>query len=217
MKKKILLLIVLTILPIEIFGLTYGGCEYSFISKLKSLVTNINVSYDYNINNNKPVFSVTLVNITPDMYFYDSGTRKNYYYNNTNNGEITIYNYSGYSGSFKFYSAKKECEGISLGTKYYNFPTYNEYYSNPLCEGLNISICDKWAKVDYSYQEFKEMIDEYKASDEEELIENIDNDKNTFDAIIKFYIDYYYYILISIIAVCVIIIIYKSKKDKFKL
>lgn len=216
MRKKILLLIVLLLLPINSLCLSYGGCEYSVISRLKSLVTNVNISYSYKINNNKPSFDVTLVNITPDMYFYDTITKKNYYYSDTNNGEITIYNYSGYSGSFKFYSAKSECHGISLGTKYYKFPIYNEYYNDPLCNGLTISVCKKWANVNYSRDEFENLINEY----ENPIIEKeegIKYEKDIFDYIVDFYVNYYYYILISIIVICVVIIVYKSKKDKFKL
>lgn len=222
MKKNILLIITLFTLPVNIFGLTYGGCDYSIVSKLKSLVTNVNISYSYRIENNNAYFDIKLNNLTPDMYFYDVSNKKNYYYSDTNNGEITIHNYisNGNTGTYKFYSAKNECYGISLGSKYYKLPNYNIYYGSELCEGIsNYSLCQKWATVNYSYDELKTLIDEYKNRiNKEDIIDNnITYEKGFLNKLVDFYINYYYYLLISIIVIFGIIIIINKRKDKFKL
>ena len=222
MKKKIILLIALFMLPINILGLTYGGCDYSIVSILKSLVTNINIHYDYHIENNTAYFDVTLTNITPDMYFYDPISKKNYYYNDTNNGEITIsnYTYSGTTGIYKFYSAKEECYGITLGSKYYKLPSYNKYYNDQLCSGIsNYSLCQKWTTVNYSREEFETLVNEYKnqKNEEEVLKEEITYEKGLLDKLINFYVNYYYYLLSGIIIICGIVIVIKRRKDRFKL
>ena len=222
MKKKILLVIILFILPINALGLTYGGCDYSTVSKLKSLVTNINISYSYRIENNNAYFDITLNNLTPDIYFYDQKNNKNYYYSDTNNGEITIKNYTsnGSTGTYKFYSAKDECYGIKLGSKYYKLPNYNAYYSSKLCEGIsNYSLCQKWTTINYSYEEVETLVNEYKKGINQEDItdDNITYEKTFLNKLLDFYVNYYYYLLIGIIVIFGLIIIIKKRKDKIKL
>ena len=160
MRLKILFFLSLIfVVKMNVFGLTYGGCDYSDISRLKALVTNINVSYSYYMENNTPYFNVNLTNITSDMYFRDTLTNKTYSYNDTDNGEINIIGYNQTSGSYKFYSALSDCYGISLGTKYYQFPAYNIYYDDEICSGIkNYSLCQKWIDVNYSYYEFVNIL-----------------------------------------------------------
>ena len=220
--KIILLLIIVNVLPISVTSLTYGGCDYSTISRLKSLITNINVSYDYRIENDVAYFDITLNNLTSDMYFYDVENRKNYYYKDTNNGEITIKNYvsNGGTGSYKFYSAKNECYGVSLGSKYYKLPSYNIYYKSVLCEGAsNYSLCQKWVANNYSQEELEFFVSEYKRQkNNKELVEeNVVYKKTIIGKIVEFYIKYYYYLLAAIIVVFGTIIVVKKSKEKIKL
>lgn len=198
-------------------GLSYGGCEYSKISRLKSIISNINVFYDYTINSNTAYFNVTLSNLTPDIYFIDTKTKKTYYYNDAIDGEITIYNYKGNGTSYKFYSALSECHGVKLGTKYVNFPNYNIYYEDELCKKYpNHGLCKKWANVSYSYNEFKKMIEEYYMEDEVEEPEII-YEKTILNIIVDFYVKYYYIILVVIILVCLGIMYLSKRKNRFNL
>ncbi len=221
MKRKIIFLLVLMfIMKLNASALTYGGCEYSTISRLKSLVTNVNISYSYHMEGNEPYFDVTLTNITPDMYFKDTLTNTIYNYDNTNNGEITITNYKGYSGSYKFYSTNGACYGISLGTKYYKFPSYNNYYTDEQCADIkNYSLCQKWVNVNYNYDEFSKLIAEYKeslnAKDDDEL--DVEYNNGLLNTIISFYTKYYYLILIGIILICSVIIFINRRRNKFDL
>lgn len=218
MKKNILFLLV-SFMFINSSALTYGGCEYSTVSRMKSIVSNVNISYSYTIVNNKASFSVTLNNITNDIYFYDTITNRDYYYSDTNNGEITINNYTGYSGNYKFYSNNDNCRGISLGSKYYNFPSYNKYYNDPLCKDIpNYSLCQKWNEVNYSQEEFEKMVLEYKKPkqiEQENVV--IEYEKTLLDEIMEFYVTYYYIILFGLILFCTTIIIIHNKKNKFDL
>lgn len=201
-------------------ALTYGGCEYSEISRLKSLVSNINISYDYYIENNRAYFNITLNNIVPGMYFVDSNTNQKYNYYNSIEGEIVLTGYKD-SGKFNFYSELNACYGIKLGSKYYRFPTYNFYYENSLCDGnQNHSLCKKWANITYSYDEFRNLIEEYNKN-KDELDENVENEviyeKTYLDVFVNFYVKYYYFILIGIIVICVIVMIINRRKNKFDL
>lgn len=205
---------------LSVSALTYGGCEYSEISRLKSFVSNVNLSYDYYIQNNVAYFSVTLNNIIPDVYFIDSSTGQIYNYNNTIDGEIVINGYTAMSGHYRFYSAIDKCYGVKLSDKYYNFPTYNYYYTDPLCqENQNSSLCQKWSNIKYSYDEFKSLLDEYNKDDS--VIDDGDNivtyEKGVLDYVISFYIKYYYIILGGIIAVCITIMIISRRKNRFDL
>ena len=179
MRNKILLIIILLLcFSFKANALTYGGCDYSVISNLKSYVSNVNISYSYSMTDDGPVFAVTLNNITPNMYFYDDVTDRNYYYSDTLNGEITISDYIN-SGNYKFYSAINECYGVSIGSKYYKFPSYNYYYEDPLCSDIqDFSLCQKWTNVDYSYPEFEDKVLNYK--------ESLNNKDNTSNDIVEY-------------------------------
>ncbi len=223
MKNKIVYLFF--IISISLFvcmnvkALTYGGCEYSQISRLKSFVSNINFSYDYYIDNDSAYFNITLTNLVPGIYFIDSTTNKRYSYSDSINGEITITGYNVSGGNYKFYSELNECYGIKLGNRYYNLPKYNNYYGDPLCkENPNYSLCQKWANVTYSRDEFEAMIDKYKNSGEEDKGKD-DTEviyKQTYlDKFVKFYVDYYYILLGVIIAICITVMIISSRKNRF--
>ena len=221
MKRKILFFVIciITIINCNCQALSYGGCSYSEISKLKSFVSNINLSYDYYIYDNKAYFNLTLNNIIPNVYFEDSHTGRIYNYSDTNEGEITIYDYENLNGNLNFYSSIEECYGIKLGTKYYKFPQYNVYYGDSLClENQNFSLCQKWQNVTYSYSEFKNKIEEYNKlteNTEEEKEEYIEYQKTILDKFVEFYTKYYYILLSGIIVVCVVIMFISSRKNRF--
>lgn len=221
MKKKILLILVSFLFIGAVSALSYGGCGYSVVSRLKSVVSNVNITYDYHIENNIVYFDINITNITPDIYFYDPITDKNYYYSDTNNGEINIYNYKKTRDTsfYRFLSANPQCYGLKLGTKYYKLPSYNVYYNSELCSGIeDQSICKKWVNINYTYDEFKKKVEQSKVKEESED-SNVDvlYKKGILDYIVSFYIEYYYIILIGIIIIFGLIIIINRKKDKFKL
>ena len=214
-------MIVLFVFSFNTKALTYGGCEYSDISRLKSLVSNVNISYDYYIKDNSAYFNIKVSNIVPEIYFVDSKTNLKYDYSNTVDGEITIYDVEKTTGNYKFYSNLSECYGVKLGNVYYTLPTYNNYYTDPICENnRKFSLCQKWVKVNYTYSELKQKLQDFNKQEEqiqkEENIETIYK-QNYLDEIVKFYIKYYYFILIGIIIVCVTIMIVNKKKNSFDL
>lgn len=226
MKRKIFFTIFILLFSIvNVKALNYRGCDSSTISRLKSLITNVNLSYDYKMINGSPSFDVTINNVPTGVYFVDTNDiyfgsiKKRYNFSDTQNGEITIYDYSTEGGTYSFYSSLPGCDEILLGKKYYKFPTYNKYYGNRLCEGISTySLCQKWVNVNYSYDEFEQKINEYKNNKEKnENIENVIYQKTIIDYIVEFYTKYYYYLLIGVIVIFGGIIIVKNKREKIKL
>ena len=224
MRKNIFIILLLTVflmLNIEAKALTYGGCEYSQISRLKSIVSNVNISYDYYVHNSSAYFNITLSNLVPEIYFVDTKNDKTYTYSDTKNGEIVIYGNKYTDGSYKFYSALASCRGIKLGTKYYKLPRYNIYHDNKICEGIeNYSLCKKWANISYSYYELENLINKYKNGENDEKVEEnqtVIYEKSIVDYIVEFYIKNYYFILLGIILICIIIMIINRKRNKFDL
>ena len=225
MKKKLKIVMLSVVLAFvfsyKVQGLTYSGCEYNKISRLKSFVSNINLSYHYYKNSNDVYFGVTITNLMPEIYFVDSKTGIKYDYSNSVDGEIVINGYQNSSGNYSFYSSNPQCYGIKLGNKYYNFPNYNNYYETPICqENPNFSLCQKWVKVNQSYSELKKIINEYNENkDTLEETEEIETEykQSYVDFLVKIYVKYYYYILIGIIIVCVTIMVISKKKNSFDL
>lgn len=194
-------------------------CEYSQISRLKSIVSNINLIYDYYISDNKAYFNITISNIVPEIYFVDSNSNITYTYNDTIDGEIVIYGYRATKGAYRFYSALNDCYGTKLSNKYYQMPTYNNYYTDPLCqENKNYSLCQKWAKVNHSYSELKKSIEMFKK--ENNAVEDKQDEVNvyrngTLQRIVTFYTKNYFFILIGIIVICLVVMFISRKKNRF--
>ncbi|MDO4963429.1 MAG: hypothetical protein Q4E75_04990 [bacterium] len=213
--KKIILSFIISFSFINCFALAYNGCEYNKVSRLKSVVQNISISYDYRIVNNDVVFDVTISNLTKDIYLYDSYFNKNYY---GVDGEITIENYDINKNSYSFYSNLEDCYGTFLGKKYVVFPSYNKYYEDDLCKGIeDFGLCKKWTKVSYSYEEFVKLVSEYKNTPKkEEYVQEV-YEKNFWDEVALIYAKYYYYFLVPVILVCGIIVIVSKRKNKFKI
>ena len=111
------------------------------------------------------------------------------------------------------------CKGIKLATKYHTLPVYNVYYSSDLCKEIeNSNLCKKWAKNNYSYDEFKELVIEYKNKKvEQESNQAVDviYEKTFLNYFIEFYVRYYYLLLIGIIIICFIVMHFNKKKNGF--
>lgn len=222
MKKINLIVLFLFIISLKTSteALTYGGCEYSEISKLKSYVSNINLSYNYRIVDNQAYFDIVLSNIVPGIYFVDSETGITYTYNSSYDGEVVIKDkLNGRNGVFKFYSENSNCYGTKLGDKYYNLPTYNIYHTDSLCvDNPNSKFCKKWREITFSYDELKKALEEKEISgieDEEISDEIIIYEATLLDSFVRFYVDYYYIILVLIILICISIMILDKKKNRF--
>lgn len=191
--KKILLFILL-LLPSMVLARSKTKCDYTLVSNLKKLTSNVDVTYTYRIDDIYVYYDITLSNIQPDMYFIDTINDKTYYYSDTVNGEITLKDYYSGKVTYSFYSNNNECLNEKLGVKTVNLPYYNSYYEFSECEGLeNYKLCQRWSKFDGTYDDFLNSIDRY--NDYSYGEEYFDNKLNWFDKLIGFYIKYYYILL----------------------
>ena len=218
MKKKIILvLFILLFCKTKAYALSYGGCDVNDVARMKQLVNNVNISYNYRIVNNEALFDVTLSNVTWDMYVHNSYTNRVYYTNPS--GEIIIYGIKDKKDSFRFYSNRNECRGILLGTKYLTFPIYNKFFTNDICKDMiGFSYCNKWVPKEYTYSEVESAIKKYKESidDDSKPTKEIHN-KTFWESLLDFYVNYYIIVLLAIIVTGIIIIYTYNKKSQFKI
>lgn len=223
MKKRILMIILLLLIPLkinEVSAIVISSCKISVLSELKSVASNINLSYTYEIRNNNAYFKVTINNLNNKFYIIDNLGNK-FYYNNSNNGEIITNEYSNIEKiKYSIYSNIPECMNDLLTTKYINLPTYNIYYTDPLCKGMeDYKICQKWYKQTLDYDEFVIKVNKYKNvhKELEEVKKETVSTKGLFDILFDVYINYYYIILPIIIIICLSFMYIKNRKNRFKL
>lgn len=213
MKRKIFIFLLAFLIPIINVNAYY--CKNSEISRYKGLASNIGTFYEYQEDGNKLTFSITLVNLSDELYIVDVTNNKKYIYENE---EITISGYSpGVTVKYNVYAVNENCSDDLLYTIRVVLPNYNPYYSDSICEGLDDYIlCQKWHKHNLSYKSFVNSVNKYRESLVEKPIEeipSIDPQYGLLDAILDVVSKYYYIILITIIIVCSIGIYINNKKS----
>jgi len=199
----------------------YALCDYKEKSELQSLAGNLNFTYNYEENgegiNSNVKFSITITNMHPNLYIVDQTNIQVYNYND--NGEIVIDGYSpGSTIQFIVYGNTTNCMSVELMNNYITLPSYNHFYRDTVCDGVsNYKLCNRWTKVDMSYDEFKRKVEQYKEglSIKEEPITEKETD--LIEKIITFLSKYSLYIFGLIIVVCSGLIIYLKRKDDFDL
>ena len=99
-------------------------CSYERQAELSRIASNVQFSYTYEMTENYPRFTVSVTNITNDIYVIDDygviisgATEGNRTYQGSNNIEFVIY------------SNDSSCRGEKLLTQYVSFPTYNKFYN----------------------------------------------------------------------------------------
>lgn len=220
MKKIILIVSLLFLLPISVQAKANTSCDYTLLANLKSLASNINISYDYYIESNEAYFNVTINNITPDIYIVDNVTNVIYNYQNTSAGEVIINNYKDVTKlQYSVYSSDNNCNGELLSTLYITLPTYNQYSSNPVCDDIkDYSLCQRWNPFNGTHEDFITRVNNYKNSKvvEEDPIEEEKKDITTLlDKLGTLYSKYYIVLYVIIILPSIIIIYRHNKKSKF--
>ena len=195
-------------------------CEYADLAKMKNLASNINISYDYKIENNDASFTITLSNVYRDLYIYDV-TNNKYYYPDADQ-DMTEFVISGYddgkSYRFSVYTTLAKCEDKLVYTFYATTPKYNQYYNDPLCDGhANYNLCQRWANLsNMTYAQFQQNMQEYLESLKSDDLLEEDEDSKEIPWLLEFYLNYYMYILPSLIGILLITIYVISKKDDIK-
>jgi len=207
--KKLILLIILLIIPTAVKGYY---CDYQDVAKYKKIASNINYSYEYEEFEDNVKFYVTLVNLNEALYLKDSNGN---IYNYTSS-ELVVEAKSGENLKFYVYPTDRYCDDEYLYTIRIQLPTYNIYYNDPLCKGIqDYPLCNKWATHNLNKEKFEQKVTEYRKSLEtqDKPLENDEITPGLLDYIVEFLIEYYHLVLITIIIICSITIYIKSKKN----
>lgn len=212
MKKilKYLLILLVFLIPNTI----KASCSSSEKARLKRIISNINISYDYEIINNDAVFSIKFSNLNPEIYFVDQFN--NYYTQYNQNNEIILYNFAdGKSYTFTFYGTNT-CAGEKISNLYATTPTYNPYYKLSVCDNAKeFELCQRWVSHSLSRGEFINKVNEYK--NKNEIIDNTEVNKqiSIIDFAMSFIRMYGLYIAGAIIIIIIVIKFIRYKKDTF--
>lgn len=212
MRKIIFVFILLLLIPItKVEG---AVCSYNEIARLKKIASNVTISYDYIENNSSVVFNVTLNNLNDELYFVDQSNYQRYNYTEE---ELTISNYrSGQTIRYVFYATDPDCTDTPLYTARVILPTYNQYYKDEVCNGVeNYSLCQKWSSHNLTYTNFVQKVNEYKNSLNSPTIPvepSIPVEVSITQLIVDFLLDYYIYIVI-VISLALIGILFIRKRD----
>lgn len=215
-KKYFFLFLLLFLLPANI----KAACSVEEKVRLKSLASNINFSYKYVMRDNGSVrFDITISNLHPDLYINDKYYAQTIYYNDAK--EITINEYDpGISIQYDIVSNYGACQGEKIFTNYVTLPSYNYYYNDPLCEGIeDYSLCKKWSTVSLTHEQFESNIQKYKDSLKKETKkqEEIKEEEDVFLLALDFLARYNLFIFGGIIIICSVLIYYLKRKDDFDL
>ena len=198
-----------------------AACGYNEKSRLQALASNVNFSYNYQENgggiDSSVDFSITITNITPELYVVDQTNIK--VYNHNSNNDITVNGYSpGSTIQFIVYGNTENCLGTELITNYVTLPSYNRFYKDPICDGLvGYKLCNRWTKADLSYDEFVKKVKQYKEQIKVDDNPSHDDENDIIEMVIDFLSKYSFYLFGGIIFVCSFTIFYLRRKDDFDL
>lgn len=213
--KLIILLVLFVLCPKNVDALS---CTNDEKVKYQDMSKNIAYTYDAKDVKGKSVFTLTFSNVPSSLILRNARTGKKYY---PKKNEIVI---TGLEANLSyrydtFAIDGQGCENIALYTLNIVLPHFNKYHDDELCNGIeNYELCQKWANVNYSYEEWKIKIKEYKDSliPKEEEPTAKEKRLSLIEKIIDIYADIYYIIFPIIIIICIIwIYVYNKKRELF--
>lgn len=208
-KKYILFIALLLFLP---YVHIQAYCTDNEIIRMSKIAQNVNLTPEF--REDKEKFDLIITNLHPDIYMRDINNDKDYRFSNSDTIIENLEPFTNYR--FKLLSAKSECDGQVLLSKYIVLPGYNPFYKDPLCNDLTeYSFCQKWVSHMYTKEQFLELINQKKMINQK--LEKSAQKKEVmgiYDYMGNFYSKYYYIILPMIIVICLIIII-RSTKNKY--
>lgn len=220
MKKVKKILFVFSLLVV-VPNIVNAECEYNEKSKLQALSSNLNFTYNYkeieNGINSSASFSITIGNLNPNLYIVDQNNIRVVYYNNKK--EITLNGYNpGSTIEFLIYGNSGECKGVEIMSNYITLPSYNRFYKDPVCNGVDdYKLCNRWSRVSLSYDDFVKKVNEYKEKIKPEELPNVEKELPLVEKIIKFLSKYSILLFGGIIVVCSVLMFYLNRKDDFDL
>ena len=213
MKKSFIFIVCLFIFPIVTNAAS--SCNTATMSNISSLANNVNIVYEVDSSSKVPVFTITLSNLTSDMIVFDKNLGKTYKGFANTGSEISIKTKT--SGSYSFVIYSKQCKE-QVATKSVSLPTYNIYYGDKLCDGLDdCDVCQKWYGSNSDRKTFELGIQECKkkqsvvVEDEEEPIAQV---QPWYEKIGNVFLKYWWAIIILMIIIIGIYYALRAKQKK---
>ncbi len=140
-------------------AITHAECGYERQAELSRIAANVQVGYSYQMENNYPIFTVNITNVTNDIYIDESVNGQRI----INISEATM-NYKGdnLNISFNIYSNDQNCPNEKLLTKYINIPKYNFLSTSDECKKYpNFKYCGVWLNTTTTLNQFNVALKEY--------------------------------------------------------
>lgn len=214
--KKIILFVTLFFIGLQNTNALF--CDYTELATIRKKASQVNITSDFEELEDSVTYTITIYNLQPSQYVVDTTTGKRYMYGNTgseDSSEIVLTDIQK-PGMYKFlvYSTENTCNDDALNTLFVNLPTYNKYYKDPLCEGIeNYKLCQRWFGTSITYAQFQKDIADYKTYLNNRPKE--EEEKTFWENLLSLYIESYYIFLpILILLLCVPIYIIYEKKYK---
>ncbi|MFV0274767.1 MAG: hypothetical protein ACK5HL_00785 [Bacilli bacterium] len=219
MKKIIVMLITLLVIPLNIFA----ACNEDEKKQLQTLANEITIEAN---NASKEFFSYTVLNINEKIYVKDNN---NFIYNYDKNRKLkdveTVNPNDTYPGSavsggqyeFKFYGSTGNCKDEYLGKKIVNIKYYNPFSTNYKCqedEYKDFKYCAKVLNSRINDKQFYDAIQQFNKDNaiKEPVIGNKTNEKDISDYLIYIVIT----IIIILLAMTLFVFIKNKKQGKNK-
>ncbi len=199
-----------------------GLCDNRTMADYRELAGNIKIYTDYSIIENQATFDVIITNLPRDVYILDTINNKTYQYADfTTSTELVIKGYrENQRITYQIFMNMGGCYGQLLTTTYATLPNYNEYSSDPVCEGAEeFSLCQKWGTVSTGYNDFVTQVNEYKIKKQQTKKEPyVPTEPSMKDKVLTFIGNYYVFMILGIAGIVLLLMGLKtwaSNKNEF--
>lgn len=202
---------IVTLIALFYIDNAFALCSNSEKALYKKIVSNINVSYDYQMFYTKPIFDITFSNVV-NVYMTDDKGYK--YYPDSNNQVFLKGRNAGENIRVNFYS-NASCIGDQIGSLYAQTPTYNYFYNLAVCENAReYSLCQKWVKHGLSEADFIKNVKNYIEERDSKSDAPIKTKFSIFEFILSLFSNIWFYVILIPIVIFVVIKLIKRKKDR---
>ena len=191
-KYFIVAVILIILSPIKV----NAACSYERVAELSRIAGNVQLSYTYNVENNKIKYIVTLNNLTNDIYIIDQDKKVI-----RGVGEISFTSNASQNLRFTFYSNDSMCPKEKLLSKNLVLPYYNRRFVTSECKkNPGFAYCQLWFNSkSITNAEFKKSLNKYLTQ------EAVKNETTSKIDLTGFFEDNLLWICLSIIALIILI------------
>lgn len=192
--------------------ITHAECSYERQAELSRIASNVQFSYNYEMVDGYPKFTVNINNLTNDIYIKENSLGQTIY----GSGEKQLnYSNNGMNISFDIYSNDQNCRGDKLLTQYITLPKYNFFSTSDECKKYpNFQFCAMWLNTTITVDQFNDALKAYR---NQNAIEGEVEEPNLQEKIFEFFKENRTIILVCIAGFIVLIglFLYKKRRKEF--